>query len=67
MNRYTYNGFSYRNTENEEINELRQRLMKAEHDLFFLWGFILAQDEYEEAVDFLSEREEDAAPFSTVM
>lgn len=67
MNRYCYNGFETCRTENEEINELRQRLRKAEHDLFFLWGFIMTQDEYEEAVAFLSEREENAVPFSTVM
>ncbi len=67
MNRYFYNGFETSRTENEEINELRQRLRKAEHDLFFLWGFIMTLDKYEEAVSFLSEREENAAPFSTVM
>lgn len=67
MNRYTYNGFAPYITEGEEISDLRRKLSKAEHDLFFLCGFIMKQDEYEEAVEFLSDREEDAAPFSMVM
>lgn len=68
MSRYIYKGLPYTcRTPEEEIGELKHRLCRAEHDLFFLWGFIMTKDEYEEATEFLVEREENEAPFGTFM
>lgn len=48
-----------------EVKRLKTHVRKLEHSLFFLWAFLLKEDAYEEAYDFLDEHLCDDIPFST--
>ena len=49
----------------EENRKLRFLIGRLEHDLFFLYVFLTAQDECEEACAYLEAHEEDLIPFGT--
>ena len=47
----------------EENRKLKYYIGKLEHDLFFLYVFLTAQDDCEEACAYLQSHEEDPLPF----
>ena len=51
----------------EENRNLRSLIGKMEHDLFFLYVFLTAQEECEEACAYLDAHAEDSVPFRTLL